>query len=342
MSTAQSLRRWPAEARTLFPGLLACAVVAAAASFLSEHYGAPVMLFALLLGTAMNFLSDEGGPCQAGIEFCARAVLRLGVALLGLRITAAQIADLGFGPVALVVIAVALTIAVSMLAARWLGFQSLFGLLSGGAVAICGASAALALAAALPAHPQKERATLFTVVSVSALSTLAMIVYPMVAQGLGLDARAAGIFLGATIHDVAQVVGAGYGMSQQTGDIATFVKLLRVAMLLPVIVVAVLLSRRQAGAVGKAGTGPRPPLLPWFAVAFALLVGIHSLDVLPRAVVAFGNDASRACLVAAIAAIGMKTRLKDLVTVGFRPVALVVGETLFLALLVLALLHVLP
>ena len=200
----------------------------------------------------------------------------------------------------------------------------------------------LALAAALPAHPQKERATLFTVVSVSALSTLAMIVYPMVAQGLGLDARAAGIFLGATIHDVAQVVGAGYGMSQQTGDIATFVKLLRVAMLLPVIVVAVLLSRRQAGAVGKAGTGPRPPLLPWFAVAFALLVGIHSLDVLPRAVVAFGNDASRACLVAAIAAIGMKTRLKDLVTVGFRPVALVVGETLFLALLVLALLHVLP
>ena len=339
MSTALSLRDWLAEARTPFPGLLACAVVAAAASFLSEHYGAPVMLFALLLGTAMNFLSDEGGPCQAGIEFCARAVLRLGVALLGLRITAAQIADLGFGPVALVVIAVALTIAVSMLAARWLGFQSLFGLLSGGAVAICGASAALALAAALPAHPQKERATLFTVVSVSALSTLAMIVYPMVAQGLGLDARAAGIFLGATIHDVAQVVGAGYGMSQQTGDIATFVKLLRVAMLLPVIVVAVLLSRRQAG---ETGGGPRPPLLPWFAVAFALLVGIHSLDVLPRAVVAFGNDASRACLVAAIAAIGMKTRLKDLLTVGLRPVALVVGETLFLALLVLGLLHVLP
>jgi uncharacterized integral membrane protein (TIGR00698 family) len=300
------------------------------------------MLFALLLGTAMNFLSDEGGPCQPGIEFCARAVLRLGVALLGLRITAAQIADLGFGPVALVVIAVTLTIAVSMLAARLLGFQPLFGLLSGGAVAICGASAALALAAALPAHPQKERATLFTVVSVSALSTLAMIVYPMVAQGLGLDAHAAGIFLGATIHDVAQVVGAGYAMSQQTGDIATFVKLLRVAMLLPVIMVAVLLSRRQAGAAGEAGAGPRPPLLPWFAVAFALLVGIHSLDLLPRAVVAFGNDASRWCLVAAIAAIGMKTRLKDLLGVGLRPVALVVGETLFLALLVLGLLRVLP
>jgi len=335
MSAALSLRAWPAEARTLFPGVLACAVVAAAATFLSQHYGAPVMLFALLLGTAMNFLADDDGPCKPGIEFTARTVLRLGVALLGLRITTAQIAELGFGPVALVLISVALTIVVSMLAARLLGFQPLFGLLSGGAVAICGASAALALAAALPAHPQKERATLFTVVSVSALSTLAMIVYPMIAQALGLDARAAGIFLGATIHDVAQVVGAGYAMSQQTGDVATFVKLLRVAMLLPVIMVAVLLSRRQAG---EAGSGPKPPLLPWFAVAFALLVLINSLDVLPKSIPAFGNDASRWCLVAAIAGIGMKTRLKDLVTVGFKPVALVVGETAFLAVLAWALL----
>jgi uncharacterized integral membrane protein (TIGR00698 family) len=333
-----SLRDWPAQVRVLFPGVLACAVVAAAATFLSQHYGAPVMLFALLLGTAMNFLADEGGPCKAGIEFSARTLLRLGVALLGLRITTAQIADLGVGPVALVVIAVGLTIVVSMLAARLLGFNMLFGLLSGGAVAICGASAALALAAALPAHPQKERATLFTVVSVSALSTLAMIVYPMIAQALGLDARAAGIFLGATIHDVAQVVGAGYAMSQQTGDIATFVKLLRVAMLLPVIMVAVLLSRRQAGGVGS---GPRPPLLPWFAAAFALLVLINSLDVLPKAVTVFGNDASRGLLVAAIAAIGMKTRLKDLVSVGFKPVALVLGETVFLATLAWALLKTL-
>jgi uncharacterized integral membrane protein (TIGR00698 family) len=341
MSTALSLRTWPEQARTLFPGVLACAVVAAAATFLSQHYGGPVMLWALLLGTAMNFLTDEGGRCLPGIEFSTRTLLRLGVALLGLRITTAQIAELGFGPLLLVVVCVTLTIAVSMLAARWLGFQSLFGLLSGGAVAICGASAALALAAALPAHPQKERATLFTVVSVSALSTLAMIVYPMIAQALGLDPRAAGIFLGATIHDVAQVVGAGYAMSQHTGDIATFVKLLRVAMLLPVIVVAVLLSRRQAGAAGDAGAGPRPPLLPWFAVAFALLVGIHSLDVLPKAVVAFGNDASRAFLVAAIAAIGMKTRLKELLSVGFKPVALVLGETAFLAVLAWVLLKTL-
>jgi len=327
------------QVRRLFPGVLACAVVAAAATFLSEHYGAPVMLFALLLGLAMNFLSGETA-CRPGIEFTARQLLRIGVALLGLRITVGQIVELGWQPVAIVVLSVVLTIAVSMLVARLIGFQSLFGLLSGGATAICGASAALALAAALPNHPLKERATLFTVIGVSALSTLAMIVYPMLAQAVALDARLAGVFLGATIHDVAQVVGAGYSLSKETGDVATFVKLMRVAMLVPVIVFAVMLVRareRRAGEAGDSG-GPRPPLLPWFAVAFALLVLINSLGVLPEAIPAFGNDASRWCLVAAIAGIGMKTRLKDLVTVGFKPVALVVGETVFLAVLAWALL----
>ncbi len=334
MSTTLSITPWPQRVRTLFPGVLACAVVAAASTFLSEHYKAPVMLFALLLGMAMNFLSGEGA-CQPGIEFTARNLLRIGVALLGLRITLGQIADVGWQPLVIILLTVTLTIAVSMLAARLMGFQTLFGLLSGGATAICGASAAMALAAALPNHPMKERATLFTVVGVSALSTLAMIVYPMIAQAFALDPRAAGVFLGATIHDVAQVVGAGYSMSQQTGDVATFVKLLRVAMLVPVIVFAVLLSRRQAGAVH----GPRPPLLPGFAVGFALLVALNSTGWLPGAIAKTGSDASRWLLVAAIAGIGMKTNLKELVAVGLKPVALMIGETVFLVALTLGLMH---
>ena len=97
-------------------------MVAAAAAFLAQHYGAPVMLFALLLGMAMNFLSAEG-PCAAGIEFTARHVLRVGVALLGLRITVEQIAAMGWQPVLLVVVSVVLTIAVSMLAARLMRLQ---------------------------------------------------------------------------------------------------------------------------------------------------------------------------------------------------------------------------
>jgi uncharacterized integral membrane protein (TIGR00698 family) len=227
-----------------------------------------------------------------------------------------------------------LTIGVSMAVARLMGFQSLFGLLSGGATAICGASAALALAAALPNHPLKERATLFTVIGVSALSTLAMIVYPMLARGLGLDPLAAGVFLGATIHDVAQVVGAGYSLSTQTGDVATVVKLMRVAMLVPVVVFAVMLTRSR---VAREGGGKRPPLLPGFAVGFVVLMLVHSSGWLSGSLAKSGSDLSRWLLVAAIAGIGMKTQLKELASVGLKPVLLMVGETVFLVALVLAL-----
>ena len=332
--TAMVFSTWSLRVKHLIPGLIASAVVAAAASFLSEHYHAPVMLFALLLGMSMNFLSGDSA-CSTGIDFTGREVLRVGVALLGTRITLGQIAALGWHCVALILVAVVITILISMVAARLMGFQTLFGMLTGGATAICGASAALALAAALPAHPGKERATLFTVIGVSALSTLAMIVYPMIVNALDLDPVHAGVFLGGTIHDVAQVVGAGYGMSRETGDTATVVKLMRIAMLLPVIVCAAMVTRAR----GNDGGGERPPLLPWFAVAFVVLAGVNSTGWMGSDLQKFGNALSQWCLVTAISAIGMKTRLKELVSVGIKPVILMLCETIFLALLVLFLMH---
>lgn len=319
-------------ARTIFPGLMASATVAAAANFLSQHYGAPVMLFALLLGMSMNFLSQEG-ICRPGIELAAKQLLRAGVALLGLRITYGQIAALGWRPVLLVMGSVVLTIALGVVLAWSLGFRTPFGLLTGGAVAICGASAALALSTVLPAHARKEQATLFTVIGVSALSTIAMVAYPMLAHALGLGEQATGMFLGATIHDVAQVVGAGYGVSTAAGDTATVVKLMRVAMLMPVIVVVAALHRGQPSD-GEA----RPPLLPWFVVAFAALVVVGSLGWLPPAVQAGGSDASRWCLVIAISAIGLKTQLGAMRQVGLRPIALMCLQTLLLGGMVLAVL----
>jgi len=336
MNTAV-LSRSNQRLRELAPGFVTSAMVAAAASFLSEHYGAPVMLFALLLGMALNFLSADG-QCKPGIEFTARSVLRLGVALLGLRLTLAQMAALGWKPVVMVVVIVTVTILLSIVVAKALGFNRLFGLLTGGATAICGASAALALAAALPAHPQKEKATLFTVIGVSALSTMAMIAYPMVCRFFELSPHQAGVFLGGTIHDVAQVVGAGYSMSRETGDAATVVKLMRVAMLLPVILCATLVTRAQ-GAEGADKGGKRPPLLPGFAIGFLVLAAINSTGWVPPPVQQLGNDLSRWALTIAISALGMKTQLKELAAVGFKPIALMVGETVFLAALVMLMLH---
>ena len=164
----------------------------------------------------------------------------------------------------------------------------------------------------------------------STLSTVAMVVYPIVVRSLDLDSVAAGIFLGGTTHDVAQVVGAGYSISKSTGDTATVTKLMRVAMLLPVIMLTVALTRapREPGA-------KRPPLLPWFAVVFIALVAINSLGWIPQPVAAAGAQLSSWCLVSAIAAIGAKTELKKLTTVGPKPVVLMVGETILLAAIVL-------
>jgi uncharacterized integral membrane protein (TIGR00698 family) len=316
--------------REIWPGFLVAATIALASTWLSQHYTAPVMLFALLFGMAFHFLHEEG-RCVAGIEFASKAVLRLGVALLGARITAAQILGLGLTPILTVIAGVSTTIAVGALTARLLGRRLSFGVLSGGAVGVCGASAALAIASVLPRNDDSERDTILVVVLVTTLSTLAMIFYPIFAVSLGLDHVRAGVFLGGTIHDVAQVVGAGYSISQQTGDIATYVKLLRVSMLLPVVfAIAFAAARAHAGD----GTGPKARL-PLFLVAFAALVVVNSLGWITKPMGDVASEVSRWCLVAAIAALGMKTSFRSLVAVGWRPVAVMAIETAWLFVLVL-------
>jgi uncharacterized integral membrane protein (TIGR00698 family) len=323
-------RSWDlAHARAIWPGLVVAGVVALAATLLGMHYKASAMLFALLLGMALHFLAEEG-RCIPGVQFASSLLLRTGVALLGLRITLDQVQELGLGAVALVVVAMAATLLAGIALSRALGMGSAFGTLTGGAVAICGASAALAIASILPRHANAERDAAFTVIGTTALSTVAMITYPIVCGALGLDSRSAGIFLGGTIHDVAQVVGAGYSMSHETGDSSTIVKLLRVAMLLPVcLAIGVALHVRGSTAAHAA------PLLPGFAVAFALLVLVNSAGLIPAAVTEAGSTFSRACLITAIAAIGMKTSLRSLVDMGLKPVFLLVSETLLLAAIVL-------
>ncbi|MDM0037022.1 putative sulfate exporter family transporter [Variovorax sp. J22P271] len=336
MNLSLTLTGWRQPARTNFHGILMSVVVAVAAISLADHYHVSGMLFALLLGMALNFLSTEG-RCVPGIRFSASTLLRIGVALLGVRITLAQITALGALPIAMVVLSVAMTIGFGIALAKMLGYRNRFGVLTGGAVGICGASAAMAIAAVIPAQADdnvKERATIFTVIGVSTLSTAAMVLYPMLVTALGFGEQHAGIFLGGTIHDVAQVVGAGYGMSKEAGDVATIVKLLRVAMLLPVILV-ITLSYRKAHVPGLTG-GPKPPLLPWFVVVFALLVAANSAGFIPAALQQTLRTLSTWLLVISMAAIGMKSHLKDFATVGLKPIVLMVSETVFLAVLVIA------
>lgn len=324
--------------RSWLPGTALAAVIALAATFVSALHGGPQLLYTLLSGVAFHYLSQEPRT-RPGIEFCARTVLRLGVGLLGARITAAQIATLGWATALTVVAGVVTTLLSGLLLARRLGMSRAQGVLSGGAVAICGASAALAISAVLPREKDSERFTLMVVVTVTVMSTVAMILYPLLVRALALPPALAGLFLGGTIHDVAQVVGAGYTLDPQTGDIATIVKLFRIAMLaLVVVVVAAAFKRsRERAHAEQAGdqVAAKQPLVPWFLWLFVAMVVFNSAGLFAPAVQDGLNLLSRGCLAVAIAALGVKTSFMQLARAGWRPVLLILLETLWLAALVL-------
>ncbi|RDL43524.1 putative sulfate exporter family transporter [Marinomonas piezotolerans] len=308
------------------PGIMLAMVMGLSAAFLSEHYGAPVMLMALLLGMSFNFMADSEKTGQ-GLEFSATTLLRVGVALLGVRITISSLTDFGWPILVLTGVLILTVILIGVIAGRLFKLPENMGLLAGCAVAICGASATAAVAAVLPKNQNTNRSVVFTIVGITAMSTTAMIVYPMVANWLGLDERQTGYFLGATIHDVAQVVGAGYGVSEYAGDNATVVKLFRVAMLAPIVfVLAVFFARKNA----TPDSYKRFPIPPFLLVFIALMV-VNTLGWIPAQVVEFLANLSRWCLVFAIAAIGMRTQLNKLKEVGMAPLILLIVETVFMA-----------
>jgi uncharacterized integral membrane protein (TIGR00698 family) len=309
----------------VWPGLALTAMVAAAADFVSSTYGGPVMLLALLMGMALNFTTEQE-RVAAGVTFASKKILRIGVALLGLRITFADVVALGAQTVELVTAGVVVTILFGVLTARLLGKDRSFGVLVGGATAICGASAALAISSMLPRKADSGNDVIFTVVAVTAFSTAAMVIYPALFSALGFADREIGVLIGATIHDVAQVVGAGYAVSQEAGDTATVVKLFRVALLLPtVLVISVLYASRRNGK-----SSGFMSLVPLFAIVFAVLVVVGSWGMVPAGVKYIVNDVSRGCLVVAVAAIGLSTSLRSVARVGFGPVLLAGLTTLLL------------
>ncbi|QFZ86224.1 putative sulfate exporter family transporter [Variovorax paradoxus] len=327
------------HAMVLMPGVALAGVVALAATFVSTLHGGPQFLYALFFGVAFHYLSQDA-KAKPGIEFCARGVLRLGVGLLGARITATQIVGLGWSTALIVIAAVVTTLLCGVLLGKKLGLSRAQSVLSGGAVAICGASAALAISAVLPREKDGDRFTLMVVVTVTVLSTLAMVIYPLVAKLAHLSPAMAGLFIGGTIHDVAQVVGAGYTLSHEAGDYATIVKLFRVAMLTVVVVVVSSVFKKQreeAQAASAAGRSPtKQALVPWFLWLFVIMVIANSLHMLPPVAQNGINDSSRACLVIAISALGIKTSFAQLARAGWRPFVLLLVETLWMAGLVLA------
>ena len=225
-----------ATAIDLLPGVALSAIVATA-GYLAAPYVAhivpiPNMVIALVVGIALNPVAARPVTLP-GMRFCVSAVLRWAVALLGLRVGLADIAALGFGTAVLIVVALVATLVSGFVFAKWYGRGPGFGALVGVGTAVCGASATLAVSTVVPDYPGKQPDIAFVVVAVNALATIAMLIYPPLCILLGFDAQTTGVMLGGTIHDVAQVVGAGYAVSTAVGNTAVIVKLFRVFLLLP-------------------------------------------------------------------------------------------------------------
>jgi uncharacterized integral membrane protein (TIGR00698 family) len=273
-----------------------------------------------------------------GLLFCIKTILRWAVALLGLRISLGDIAALGPTTAVLVICSMAVTIVFGLALAPLLRVGSGFGALAGAGTAVCGASATLATATVVPDYAEKNRDVICVVLLVNALSTVAMLAYPPLCASLGLDAQATGVLLGATIHDVAQVVGAGFSVSQEVGNTSVIVKLFRVFLLLPVVLA---IGYWLAGTRAQVGAATVP--VPGFALAFLALCVVNSVvHRAPGLVPAFEFArgwlllASSWGLLLAIAALGLATSVVALRGIGWRHLATITATTMVILAVVAA------
>jgi uncharacterized integral membrane protein (TIGR00698 family) len=325
----------PQGFRSYAPGIALALALACAASLLeplvARLFPLPALVIALIAGIWLHPFAAR--PLFAsGLKFCVSKILRIAVALLGLRVALGDIAALGATSALIVVIGMAATILAGVGLARVLGLSNAFGALAGSATAVCGASAALATQTVLPDYKGKEADTVFVIVGVNLLSTIAMLAYPPLAHALGFGDQLIGVMLGGTIHDVAQVVGAGFSVSETTGGAAVVVKLFRVLLLLPVIlIIGYAFARRAPGAEERSAKVP----LPVFAFGFLFLCVINSIvPSVPGAAAIYAplksaaGVASTWGLLLAIAALGLGTSAAAITRLGWRHVVLLTGVTL--------------
>lgn len=315
---------WPA-ALDLAPGVALASTIAAAARFASDNNGGPPMVYALALGLSLGFVAAEP-RCRAGLAWSANSIMRFGVALLGLQLSVSDLVALG--PLTAVLIAgcVMLAILIGTGVGKLLKLPTDVALLGACATAICGATAAMAIITVLPRRQELERSMCMIIGTIAMFSTVAMLCYPAGLTWLGFDHRAIGFMLGATIHDVAQVVSSGYSVSDEAGAAATIVKLMRVACLLPAVLVIGLIYRKRH----LADAAERPALLPWFMILFVALMAINSAGYVPAPAVEAGKQISRWCLLVAIAALGVRTSTRELAAEGSRPVIMLLGQATLL------------
>ncbi|ALK09230.1 YeiH family protein [Blastochloris viridis] len=316
----------PAQLRPaagLLPGLALTGAVAGAAALLHLLPGlgdVSPMILAIVLGIAVRNLVGTPNWARAGFAFAVRRVLRFAIVLLGLQLTTAQVAAVGAGGLAIIAASLAATFLVTLWLGRLLKVERDLAVLIGAGTSICGASAVIAANTAVNASDEDVA---YAVASVTVFGSLAMVLFPLVPGLLGLTPHAYGLWTGAAIHEIAQVVAAAFQGGPAAGEFGTVAKLTRVMMLAPLVLALAAGARRR----GERRQAP----LPWFVAGFAALVALNSTVAIPAEVKAPLVAATPFLLSVALAAMGLETDVRRLAAKGLGPLWLGLFAALFIA-----------
>ncbi|MEX5729586.1 putative integral membrane protein (TIGR00698 family) [Rhodovulum iodosum] len=331
-SAATALSRSPAAPWAgLVPGVVLCATVAAAAFGLRQVPGIGVlspMILSIVIGMALHNLLGTPAMAKPGVTFTMRRILRAAIVLLGLQLTLGQVVSVGATGLAVIAAALVATFLFTKAAGRMLGVDRGLAELIGAGTSICGASAVIACNTVTRAHDEDVA---YAVACVTVFGSLAMFLYPMLAAPLGLAPDHFGLWAGASIHEVAQVVAAGFQRGEAAGEAATVAKLSRVMMLAPLILTLAMMARTHGAAEGA-----RVPT-PWFVFGFIAMMLVASVAPPPAELKADIVAATTFLLSMALAAMGLETDLRKLRAKGLRPLALGAVSTLFIAVFSLTL-----
>ncbi|HRF58708.1 MAG TPA: YeiH family protein [Fimbriimonadaceae bacterium] len=330
MSTQPAPNNALLEARGWVPGLLLVGGLAAIAIVVGENpqvketLHVSSLLIVILLGMALKSLWSPPPAFGSGIKLAQRPILRWGVAGLGFKLSLGELASYGWG----VLVTVVVSTLVALFAGIWLG--RLFGLkekltllLSTGG-AICGASAIVAADSVVQGE---ESDTAYSLGIITLLGTIGIVLYPLIAQGLAMTDFAYGVWNGATLHEMAQVVAAGASVSKEATVVATAVKLARICLLAPLVFGLGWYLRRAVGSSGQA----KVPLVPWFLVLFVVFAGVNSFMAIPKETAALIQRVDLWLLCIGMAGVGLHAGFKDLRKAGLRPIAVGALQWLILA-----------
>lgn len=273
-----------------------------------------IILGMLYANSLRNNLPETWVP---GIQFCSKRILRIGIILYGFRLTFQNVVEVGIPAICIDAIIVTVTICGGVLIGRLMKMDRGIALLTSVGSGICGAAAILGTESAIKVKPYKTAVAVSTVVI---FGTIAMFLYPILYRNgiLDLTPQEMGIFTGSTVHEVAHVVGAGNAMGKEVSDPAIIVKMIRVMMLVPVLLIISYSVMRAAVKSGDA-SGRGKISMPWFAILFLVVIGFNSLNLLPAGLVDFINTFDTFLLTMAMTALGAETSIDKFRKAGAKP-----------------------